>query len=431
MDNSQYKKQCGPPTGIYVNELCPKHKNLASAQGKNSNQSRLGDGTSKDGKMQYLISQWSNQCIYRCGECQKEFKSFKTLTKSHIKEHQLSKLEYVSRHGKEMHVKVYHQCSICEKKVLQNFDYITKHLKKFHPRNDIFSYYLGHHANVAIDDNLVDDLNDGKVFHTVIKANKEITNEVHFEDVNEQTLYHSWVSYKPIRGEFEICKLCQRGVMKNSTFFGRHLNKACDKNKEKLDLFQYFLIHVLPSYKSLIPKMGDMFGNPEDVTHDEIIQSNQFGLANLFSENNQISRCYNVSGFEIERNNADDFLFESNDNDLPEAVVSTSNVHLPSSSPDITDCLDEYFNKCKYECPICRAHLKSVKKFRNHVIHEHSVSEEIYKKDYPNPFPMNIMMYKCKMCGHNELHDATPIERHVQETHQLSLNDYFDNFCTN
>ena len=87
MDNAQYKAKCGPPQGNYVNEKCPKHKALATGSSKNNDHSRVSDGTNKDGRMQYLVSQWANQCVYRCGECQKEFKSFKTLVKSHLKDH--------------------------------------------------------------------------------------------------------------------------------------------------------------------------------------------------------------------------------------------------------------------------------------------------------------------------------------------------------
>ena len=479
MDNAQYKAKCGPPQGNYVNEKCNKHKGLATGSSKNNEQSRLSDGTNKDGRMQYLVSQWANQCVYRCGECQKEFKSFKTLVKSHLKDHQLTKPEYVARHGDRIYEKVYHKCSICEKKVLQNFDYIVKHLKSFHHKIDIFLYYQLQKTNVAIDKDLI---NDSKISHSVVRADKEIKHEVHFEHVSKQILFESWTQYKPLRGEFERCKLCQRGVWKNSTFFGMHLNKTCDKNKEKLDLFQYFILYVLPIYESASPKLDHVYGNPQDVTQHDVNQSNNFGLANLFSEQYQASTSYNVSGFEIETTNIDESICESQDNDLPEieapeetcdinsfpsapfernnSVTNTNKLSMGSksisntqvqsghirektvsnnSSPDvvpsdastsINETLDAYYNMCRYECPICKEHLKSENKFRLHVIHKHSISEEKYKVDYPNPFPMTIVNWECKKCGHVDRHDATPIQKHLKKAHKLDLKDYFDSYST-
>ena len=99
--------------------------------------------------------------------------------------------------------------------------------------------------------------------------------------------------------------------MKNSTFFRRHLNKACEKNTEKLDLFQYFVSHILPDYQSSIPTIEHMYGNPQDVTQDEITPANNFGLANLFSEHGHASTSYSVMGFEIETTRIDESICET------------------------------------------------------------------------------------------------------------------------
>jgi len=347
---------------------------------------------------------------------------------------------------------------------------------------DILSYYKLNELHEHSLAKYSDLLDDNKIFHLVIKANREIRNEVYFEDVDEQILFKSWTEYKPIRGEFETCKLCQRGVMKNSTFFGRHLNKACEKNKEKLDLFQYFILHVLPNYESTTPTIEHVYGNPQDVAQDEITSSNHFGLANLFSEQNHASSPRHIIGFEIETTRIDESICESDvqtvsenmgpkesgneltlisssvpmDNStdaniLAKASKQSSNtseptgpsgkenspnkskdhIDRPDSSHCLTPSMNEYFNKCTYGCPICKAELKSENMFRKHVIHGHSVPEEKYKVDYPNPPPKTFNIWNCLKCGRPERHDATPIEKHVKETHKISLKYYFNSYCTN
>ena len=92
--------------------------------------------------------------------------------------------------------------------------------------------------------------------------------------------------------------------------------------------------------------------------------------------------------------------------------------------------MNEYFNKCTYQCPICKAEVKSDNMFRKHVINGHSVSEEKYEADYSDPPPKKFNTWKCLECGHPDHHDATPIERHIKRMNKLSLKYYYNSYCT-
>ena len=245
----------------------------------------------KEQKLKFnQVVHWSNKCEYRCGVCGITKTSFRSLMKNHVvKEHTVTKSDYISKYGKEMSLVVHHRCKICCKKILHSYATIVTHLKKRHCNLKIVNYYevyidpnqpspqtsslnLKKPANVQLE-RLSGDLGEKEITIEDTAECKSVMEELFFEDWTSPTTYHCKecgfatkskeehtihiLTYRPcslntknglgLTSDVIIhrCIFCEKKVIRDRTRLNYHLTN-CIRNTHSLSLKDYFHKYILP-----------------------------------------------------------------------------------------------------------------------------------------------------------------------------------------
>ena len=274
MNPSQYKDICGSMHATITHIKCSEHSisvsehDYTDPQDNGNEVTTATNNSTNRGSSRNKVVKWSNRCFFKCGECHQQFNSFTTLIKNHIyKVHKIRKSAYVACHGKEKASTVYHKCQICGKKVDHNFEDIQNHLKTNHCQINIFEYhdmYILQQENTQQDKNL-------PYVHTENNSETNWRNkEVFLTDTQniKDSMFDDWIKQKPIVRKMEICKMCNKKFILNSTFIRFHLKKDCKKNANKIMARQYFEKYIFSECSEIIHSTRlSFFENDEQDEH--------------------------------------------------------------------------------------------------------------------------------------------------------------------
>ena len=83
-----------------------------------------------------------------------------------------------------------------------------------------------------------------------------------------------------------------------------------------------------------------------------------------------------------------------------------------------------FFNGCVYSCKICKNVVNASQTLYDHVQDEHDIPKEAYQQQYGSSI-VKYSSYQCLVCESPVSHDREDIEVHLQNQHNLSLNEYF------
>ena len=480
MTNSKYKDIYGKMDATITHQKCILHDVKSSSSTKENNSNVMKPpSTSNDtriinnstqgkniGTNRSRVIKWANRCEYTCQECKQVFKSFSTLIKKHVHHaHGLTKSAYTAHHGKEMTLKSYHQCQICGCQIVHTFVDIVQHLKKTHHCYYTIDTYhqeyieqngllngaelnnanLFHQIALTVDPNV----SKAKVFPHVKLENCSITNfkkkEVLLQDNQDSKdiLFKDWIKTRSSQKITEMCRLCKKKITRNSTFLRLHLEKKCSKNHNKILVREYFERYYYSEMINFIQFQCNLDQQPE--IYNGVWQNKggiEDGLSHSTSEESTHLQ-YTPSITNHDLNNT----LTSNDNNIQDTLKDcvptdcthsslTANVssldgnNLQDSS--LTSSMEKYFNKCAFSCDICNERLSSKKRFMLHIstMHDMTYTEYVNGQPMEDSDPMVLCkLYKCRTCGEEGLiHDAMPIEKHLQEKHGSSLEDYFTKY---
>ena len=294
MPKTTYSSTYGRPTAVTIHEKCALHA-VNNSHASSSNHPVPQDVSSKNKNLdnnRNQVVRWANNCEYSCGECQKVFKSFKSLLKRHINQiHGLNKAAYMANHGASMTKKSYHSCNICGRRMLHNFSDIVKHMHRSHYKTTIFTYHKMFIEPNEIIKKIIPDCEN--IFHRIVQdmittSSTQVQGikipvvllekysgfgsksldviEENTKNVKEY-LFEDWK--KPSQNIKEPCKLCNKPIIRNSTFLRLHIEKKCHQNHNQLTFKEYFEQHIFDEILANMHSHKDKY----NISHINIVNN--------------------------------------------------------------------------------------------------------------------------------------------------------------
>ena len=80
--------------------------------------------------------------------------------------------------------------------------------------------------------------------------------------------------------------------------------------------------------------------------------------------------------------------------------------------------------KCFYKCSVCLIVIYESEQFFRHVRSAHKMSKKMYHSSFSDPCILEVKM-TCKICDESLRHDLYTMRKHMEDVHQMELEDYF------